>query len=114
MLEARIDEFPCIFPASREFCLSRDEFARDSLLQRRVCLSPRVALVRGEPRLFARVSAAAVAPRSAETRKVFRYRSNRWQYLYQAIFQYRSAADVGGENATLVPTKSGLLRANVR
>ena len=26
-----------------------------------------------------------------------------------AIFQYRSAADVGGENAKLVPTKSGLL-----
>jgi hypothetical protein len=79
-------------------------------LQRRVCLSPQAALGRGEPRLSARVSAAAVAARSAETRKVFRYRSNRWQYLCRAIFQYRSAADVGGENATLVPTKSGLLR----
>ena len=36
MLEAKIDEFPCIFPASREFSVFRDGFARDCLLQRRV------------------------------------------------------------------------------
>src|ERR1700738_2829508 len=39
----------------------------------------------------------------------FPFRANRRQYLCRAIFQYRSAADVGGENAKLVPTKSGLL-----
>src|ERR1700724_3816848 len=39
----------------------------------------------------------------------FPLRANRRQYLCRAIFQYRSAADVGGENAKLVPTKSGLL-----
>ena len=37
MSEAKIDEFPCIFPASREFRVSRDGFARDCLLQQRVC-----------------------------------------------------------------------------
>jgi len=42
--------------------------------------------------------------------KVFRYRANRRQYLCRAIFQYRSAADVVGENAAPVPTKSGLRR----
>src|SRR5580700_1278269 len=41
----------------------------------------------------------------------FPFRGNRRQYLCRAIFQYRSAADVGGENATPVPTKSGLRRA---
>ena len=41
-------------------------------LQRRVCLSPQVALVRGEPRLSARVRAAGLAPGSAETLRVFR------------------------------------------
>jgi hypothetical protein len=35
--EARTDEIPCIFPASREFGIFRDEFAADSPLQRRVC-----------------------------------------------------------------------------
>jgi hypothetical protein len=34
--EARIDEIPCILPASREFGIFRDEFAADSPLQRRV------------------------------------------------------------------------------
>jgi hypothetical protein len=42
---------------------------------------------------------------------VFRYCANRRQYLCRAIFQYRSAADGAGENATPIPTKSGLLRA---
>ena len=58
-----------------------------------------------------RVCAAGLTTGSAETRRVFRYRSNRRQYLCRAIFQYRSAADVVGGNATLVPTKTGLLRA---
>jgi hypothetical protein len=40
----------------------------------------------------------------------FRYRANRRQYLCRAIFQYRSAADVVGENAASVPTKVGNLR----
>src|SRR5882762_7074588 len=37
---AKTDEIPCIFPASREFASPRDEFARDSLLQRRVRCEP--------------------------------------------------------------------------
>ena len=37
MSEAKIDEFPCIFPASREFPGFRDGFAPDCLLQRGVC-----------------------------------------------------------------------------
>jgi hypothetical protein len=41
----------------------------------------------------------------------FPFRPNRRKYLCLARFQYRSAADVVGENATLVPTKSGFLRA---
>jgi hypothetical protein len=60
------------------------------------------------------VCAAGLATGSAETRRVFRYRANRPQYLCRAIFQYRSAADVVGENATLVPTKSGLSGLIVR
>ena len=41
-------------------------------------------------------------------------RANRRQYLCRTIFQYRSATDVGGENAEAVPTKSGLSGFNVR
>ena len=40
----------------------------------------------------------------------FPLRANRRQCLCRAIFQYRSAADVVGENAAPVPTKSGLRR----
>jgi hypothetical protein len=40
------------------------------------------------PRLSARVCAAGLATGSAETRRVFRYRANRRQYLCRAIFQY--------------------------
>jgi hypothetical protein len=64
------------------------------------------ALVRGEPRLSARVCAAGLTTGSAETRRLFRYRSNRRQYLCRVIFQYRSAADGVGGNAPMVPTKS--------
>src|SRR5437660_3375918 len=60
-----------------------------------------------EPRLSARLCAAGLATGSAETRKVFQDGANRREYLCRAIFQYRSAADGVGENATPVPIKSG-------
>ena len=44
----------------------------------------------------------------------FPFCANRRQYLCRPIFQYRSAADVVGENATPIPTKSGLPRFDVR
>jgi hypothetical protein len=40
--------------------------------------------------------------------QVFRYGAKRQQYLCRAIFQYRSVADPGGENATPARTKSGV------
>jgi hypothetical protein len=88
---------------------SRDGFARDSLLQRRVRLSPVSAFEGREPRLSAPVCAAGLGDRVGRDAQGFPFRANRRQYLCRAIFQYRSAADVGGENAKLVPTKSGLL-----
>jgi len=55
---------------------------------------------RSRTRLSARVWAAGLATGSAETRRVFRYRVNRRQYLCRAIFQYRGAAGRGaGLNA---------------
>ena len=54
-----------------------------------------------------RLCAAGLATGSAETRKVFQDSANPRQYLCRAIFQYRSAADGVGENATPVPIKSG-------
>src|ERR1700719_93885 len=60
-----------------------------------------------EPGLSARLWAVGLAPGSAETHRVFQDRANRRQYLCRAIFQYRSAADRVGENATPVPIKSG-------
>src|SRR6266478_2890246 len=77
-------------------------------LQRRVRLYPASAFEGREPRLSARVCAAGLATGSAETRRVFRYRASRRQYLCRAIFQYRGAADGVGENAALHPTKLGL------
>jgi len=44
---------------------------------------------------------------SAETRRVLQHGANRRQYLCRPIFEYRSAADGVGENATPVPIKSG-------
>src|SRR3984893_1979292 len=76
-------------------------------LQRRVRLSPQAAFEGREPRLSARLCAAGLATGSAETRRVFKDRANRRQYLCRAIFQYRSAADGIGENATPVPIQSG-------
>src|SRR6202030_485433 len=55
---------------------------------------------RSRTRLSARVWPAGLATGSAETRRVFRYRVNRGQYLCRAIFQYRGAAGRGaGLNA---------------
>jgi len=76
-------------------------------LQRRVRLSPGAAFEGREPRLTARLCGAGLATGSAETRRVVQDRANRRPYLCRAIFQYRSAADGVGENATSVPIKSG-------
>jgi hypothetical protein len=46
--------------------------------------------------------------------QAFPFRANPRQYLCRAMFQYRSAADVGGENAMLVTTKSAFAGLNVR
>ena len=83
----------------------RNQWFESISLQRRVCLSPQAARVRGEPRLSAEVCAAGLATGSAETRRLFRYLSSRRQYLCRAIFQYRSAADGVGGNIPMVPTK---------
>src|SRR6266404_4251350 len=72
-------------------------------LQRRVRLSPGAAFEGREPRLSARLCGDPVG-RDAQG---FPFRANRRQYLCRAIFQYRSAADGVGENATPVPIKSG-------
>ena len=64
-------------------------------LQQRVCLSAASTFEGPEPRLSARVCAGGLATGSVETRRVFRYRANRRQYLCRAIFQYRTAGDVG-------------------
>jgi hypothetical protein len=56
-----------------------------------------------------------VTARSAETRKVFRYRDNRRQYLCRARFQYRSVDEGGGlierigkaEHGTLIAPGKG-------
>jgi hypothetical protein len=68
----------------------------------------------GTPQLRARGGAdlgeqgiRGLATGSAETRSVFEDSANRRQYLCRAIFQYRSAADGVGENATPIPIKSG-------
>jgi hypothetical protein len=90
------------------FRKQRDRWFESGSLQRRVCLSPESAFGGREPRLSARVCAAGLATGSAETRRVCRYRGKRRQYLCRAIFQYRSAADGVGGNATLIPTKIGV------
>ena len=51
----------------------------------------RIRFRRSRTPASARVSAAGLATGSAETRRVFRYRANRRQYLCRAIFQYSSA-----------------------
>jgi len=69
-------------------------------------LSPSCFRVSRTPAFRAAVR-GGLATGSAETRRVFQDRANRRQYLCRAIFQYRSAADGVGENATSVPIKSG-------
>src|SRR5580704_12019636 len=88
--------------------LTGDRWFESISLQQTVRLAPASAIERRKARLSARVCAAGLATGSAETRRVFRYRANRRQYLCRAIFQYRSAADGVGENAALHPTKLGL------
>src|SRR6476620_8179914 len=90
----------CANRSDRRQSREGDRWFESTSLQRRVCLSPGSAFEGREPRLSARVSAAGLATGSAETRRVFRYRANRRQYLCRAISQYRSAADGVGENAT--------------
>src|SRR5262249_5558907 len=85
---------------------ARDREFESAFLQQRVRLSPEAAFVGRNPRLSARVGAAGLATGSAATRRVMRDRTNRRQYLCRAIFQYRSAASVVGENTTLVPNRS--------
>ena len=89
---------------------ARTKSGREKLVQRRVRLSPASAFEGRQPRLSARVCGAGLATGSTETRRLFRDRANRRQYLCRARFQYRSAADMVGENATPVPTKSDLRR----
>ena len=91
--------------------LKRNRWFESGSLQRRVRLSPGAAFEGREPRLSARLCAAGLATGSAETRRVLQDRAKRRQYLCRAIFQYRSAADGVGENATPVPIKSGVRRA---
>jgi hypothetical protein len=85
-----------------------DRWFESSSLQRRVRLS------RSLSQLPSRVEnpafrAAGLATGSAETRRVFQVSANQRQYLCRTLFQYRSAVDGLGENATPVPIKSGRL-----
>src|ERR1700674_4327633 len=63
-----------------------------------VSLSPETAFVGRESRLSPRVCAAGLAAWSAETRGHREQLANRQQYLCRAIFQYRDAVDVVGDN----------------
>ena len=60
-------------------------------LQRRIRVSHRPGRCRSRTAGFARVCAARLAARSAETRRVEQYRTKERQYLCRALFQYRSA-----------------------
>ena len=96
--------------SQKRLFLMRYRWFESISLQRRVCLSPGAAFECREPRLSARLCAAGLATGSAETRRVLQDRANRRQYLCRAIFQYRSAADGVGVNATPL-IKSGVRRA---
>ena len=98
--------------AAKKGCfLCGTDGSNPSPFQRRVRLSPGAAVEGREPRFSARLCAADLATGSAETRRALQDRANRRQYLCGAIFQYRSAADGFGANATPVPIKSGRSRA---
>ena len=56
---------------------------------------------------FPRGCARWLGDRVGRDAQGFPFRANRRQYLCRAIFQYRSAADGVGENATPIPIKSG-------
>ena len=84
-----------------------DRWFESGSLQRTVRLSPGAAVESREPRLSARLCAAGLATGSAETRGALQDRANRRQYLCGAIFQYRSAADGFGANATPATIKAG-------
>ena len=85
---------------------SQVRLRRSGVGRRTVRLSP-VPLSKAEkPGLSARLWAVGLVLGSPETRRVLRDRINRRQYLCRAIFQYRSAADGVGENATPGPIKS--------
>src|ERR1700730_14057174 len=99
---------PCIFPASREFSDSET----GSLLTLPSCGESvsrgDVAFVGREPQGSRGCARLMLAARSAATRRVFRYRANRRQYLCRAIFQYRGAAEAL-ERAGRKSSKRGLV-----
>jgi hypothetical protein len=86
----------------------RDRQFESPSLQQRVSLSAASAFEGREPRLSARVCGwfGDAVGRDAQG---FPIRPNLRQYLCRAIFQYRSAADVVGEDPTPIPTKSIIL-----
>src|SRR5499426_1826658 len=102
MSEAKIDEFPCIFPASREIGLQRrvrsrlpppaESQVRTSLSREFVFLGREAAVFRGCPGPDER-------PGSAETRGAREHLAERRRYLCRAIFQYRTAGDEAGDDA---------------
>ena len=67
MSEAKIDEFPCIYPASREFPVFRDGFARDCLLQQRVRCELDLAARKSQKGRLGTRAASAAHPRKVET-----------------------------------------------
>src|SRR3984893_13025437 len=80
-------------------------------LQRRVSLSAASAFEGREPRLSARVCAAGLATRSAETRRAFQFAPTCGNI---SVGPYSSTAVPLMWSARMRPTKSGLPRFNVR
>jgi hypothetical protein len=74
-------------------CLTGDRGFESISLHQPVCLSRDFIFLGQEPRLSARVCRAALAARSAESRRARRHRANLRQYLCGAIFQYRIFGD---------------------
>jgi hypothetical protein len=72
--------------------VTRDRWFESGSLQRRVRVSHRPGRCRSRTAGFARVCAARLAARSAETRRVEQYRTKERQYLCWPLFQYRRAA----------------------
>jgi hypothetical protein len=80
--------------------LARDRTFESISLQQTVSLSPAAAFGGSRNPLFRAVWAAGLATGSAENAPGFPLGANQWQCLCRAIFQYRSAADAVGGNAT--------------